>query len=107
MITKFDLLALNDSSKLLCKVFISKMTAMNNNVLKCRLLKSLKESLHLLILTSASNVLLIEMLEDWGLKACQTLTETLLNNFIFYSSHSSASSVIIKLIELLITYVSS
>lgn len=102
----YSQLAINNNSIILCKVLITKCSAMNSKVLKSKLLSTLNSSLHSLLLSQNSSTLLIEMLDCWGLKTCLNLTQTIFNNFIFYSTHPVSSAVVVKFLEVLEIYVS-
>lgn len=100
LIGNFPELCLSSYSSLLCRALISKSM---NIEFKSRtiILRSILPDIHSLILNEFSSLLLIQMLEVWGLSQCAPIIQHLFTNFIIYSLNPISCPLIMKLLELL------
>lgn len=91
----------------LCSAIITRLASENCLKLhKQNFLKKLKPIIHDLIMNETSSSLLLQLLEEWGLADCDSVINTLSNNFTYYAKHSSSSLIMVKFLELLESFVS-
>lgn len=107
LLCNFPSLCVSSNSALLCKALVSKCVNSDpNNLLKRILIRKILPSFNSLILNEISNVLLVQMLEDWGINECDPIIQIIYQNFVTFSLNPTSCPVILKLLEILEYYVS-
>lgn len=96
-------LARDETAVLLCNALIMKLAADQNDMRahKYKILKILRPQYHDLIIHEVSSVMILKILEEWGLDFCVCLTSFICSNFMIYCTHPNSSSTMLRILEML------